>query len=649
MSEQPQQEPQQNLDISGDTSLENVQIGGNAGRDLNVTQIQGKVVYVNIYDRFNAPDGLSGQPVRPIKPLTHNEYRQQKVLLNKVKKFWIEDFLKKSLHNHVLIELGLEEKPDAIQTPFLGLEEFPEQSGQNLSEGKDATEIFEQMGAGRTLLILGEPGSGKTITLLKLTQSLIARTETNLSQPIPVFFNLSSWGQKRQTIKEWLVEELRDKYQVSPRLGKAWVKEQQLLLLLDGLDEVRMEYRNACVGALNQFYQTHGQTEIVVCCRIKNYQALSQKLKLQGAICVQPLTSKQIEQYLVQAGSQMIALNRLLQQDAELRKFASSPLVLSVMSLAYAGCSPQALSHLLNSPEELYKQLFDAYIKRMFFRQSKNKKYPDEKSKLWLSFLARQMLRESKSIFLIESISLNWLPEKYVSAYILCIFIVFTLLASLDTVNFDANPFSPPVLFGIPATLIVGIMMATIFLVATFPVKYFGWSSKKAKTSASLVIIFVLFASLIHQTVDIFIFSSALGSFVILTYSSFYSEINTTAVPNQRIWESAKAAIIFCLLVFLGYLFFDIFYPSVPGLSLYWEYMSFFLPIIMIWAGYACIQHFFLRVIFFLNGKMPWNYARFLDYAAERIFLRKVGGGYIFIHRMLLEHFARMELEQRQD
>ncbi|MDJ0592593.1 MAG: hypothetical protein QNJ72_21810 [Pleurocapsa sp. MO_226.B13] len=46
---------------------------------------------------------------------------------------------------------------------------------------------------------------------------------------------------------------------------------------------------------------------------------------------------------------------------------------------------------------------------------------------------------------------------------------------------------------------------------------------------------------------------------------------------------------------------------------------------------------------------MPWNYARFLDYAAERIFLRKVGGGYIFIHRMLLEHFARMELEQRQD
>ncbi len=39
---------------------------------------------------------------------------------------------------------------------------------------------------------------------------------------------------------------------------------------------------------------------------------------------------------------------------------------------------------------------------------------------------------------------------------------------------------------------------------------------------------------------------------------------------------------------------------------------------------------------------MPWRYARFLDYAAERLFLRKVGGGYIFVHRLLLEYFASL-------
>ncbi|MEQ9369926.1 MAG: hypothetical protein RIG63_13015 [Coleofasciculus chthonoplastes F3-SA18-01] len=60
-------------------------------------------------------------------------------------------------------------------------------------------------------------------------------------------------------------------------------------------------------------------------------------------------------------------------------------------------------------------------------------------------------------------------------------------------------------------------------------------------------------------------------------------------------------------------------------------------------AGIACIQHFTLRLVLYCSGCIPWNYARFLDYATQQIFLQKVGGGYIFIHRLLLEHFAQME------
>ncbi len=65
-------------------------------------------------------------------------------------------------------------------------------------------------------------------------------------------------------------------------------------------------------------------------------------------------------------------------------------------------------------------------------------------------------------------------------------------------------------------------------------------------------------------------------------------------------------------------------------------------------GGKACIQHFTLRLILYHNGFIPWNYAHFLDYAVERIFLQKVGGGYIFIHRLLLEHFAQMEPTKMQ-
>jgi hypothetical protein len=37
----------------------------------------------------------------------------------------------------------------------------------------------------------------------------------------------------------------------------------------------------------------------------------------------------------------------------------------------------------------------------------------------------------------------------------------------------------------------------------------------------------------------------------------------------------------------------------------------------------------------------------FLDYAAERMFLRKVGGGYIFVHRLLQDYFAALEDDPR--
>ena len=66
----------------------------------------------------------------------------------------------------------------------------------------------------------------------------------------------------------------------------------------------------------------------------------------------------------------------------------------------------------------------------------------------------------------------------------------------------------------------------------------------------------------------------------------------------------------------------------------------------MRYGGRACIQHLVLRIMLWRNGSAPLNYVRFLDCAAERIFLRKVGGGYIFVHRLLLEYFASLEPEE---
>ena len=69
-------------------------------------------------------------------------------------------------------------------------------------------------------------------------------------------------------------------------------------------------------------------------------------------------------------------------------------------------------------------------------------------------------------------------------------------------------------------------------------------------------------------------------------------------------------------------------------------FMSFGLAIGLSKGGSAIVNHYALRLVLWRSGAIPWAYVRLLDFAAQRILLRKVGGGYIFIHRLLLDYFA---------
>jgi len=71
--------------------------------------------------------------------------------------------------------------------------------------------------------------------------------------------------------------------------------------------------------------------------------------------------------------------------------------------------------------------------------------------------------------------------------------------------------------------------------------------------------------------------------------------------------------------------------------------MAFLLGVVLVAlpnGAAACLQHALVRVLLWREGSIPWNYRRFLDAAAEHALLRKVGGGYMFVHHMLLEYFA---------
>jgi hypothetical protein len=72
------------------------------------------------------------------------------------------------------------------------------------------------------------------------------------------------------------------------------------------------------------------------------------------------------------------------------------------------------------------------------------------------------------------------------------------------------------------------------------------------------------------------------------------------------------------------------------------------LVVALAYGGYTLLSHYILRLLLWKNGVMPLNYSMFLDYCVERIFLRKVGGGYIFVHRLLLEYFAALEINDNE-
>jgi hypothetical protein len=54
----------------------------------------------------------------------------------------------------------------------------------------------------------------------------------------------------------------------------------------------------------------------------------------------------------------------------------------------------------------------------------------------------------------------------------------------------------------------------------------------------------------------------------------------------------------------------------------------------------AFLQHFVLRFYLWRLKLLPWRLVDFLDEAAERVLLYRVGGNYIFVHRLLRDVLA---------
>jgi hypothetical protein len=597
--------------------------------------------------------------------LTKSESDQRKVLLAKVKEFWIEGFLKPSLQGGIAIRLDRNGRPDAIANLSQGIEALSVELDASYDE-LQTTQIYEEMGQGRTLLILGEPGAGKSIALLQLAQRLIERSEQNLRLPLPVVFNLSAWAKDQKAIDDWLVDELREKYQVPKSLSQPWIKEQQLILLLDGLDEVKEEYRNDCVRALNDFIRSFPQTEVAVCSRVRDYEALSDRLQISSALCLKPFSSEQVYQFLDSVGGSLTGLKTLIARDEELEQFAQNPLILNLMSVAYQGWSTEALMSQLGAADR-HQRVFEAYIDRRLERNALE--YPKDRVLRWLRWLASRMVQEKQTIFLIEKLQPTWLNNRNGErAYRVRIFItsglssglIFGLIIGLGGLILELD--DAPML-GLSSGLSAGLMAGLITSLPKriSPLEQLSWSWQRAKSRFIREFSMGFGYGLIAGLVDVLFYglsdglSNGLGDALIFGLSFGLgsglgsSEIVQRTVPNQGIRTSLRNSLFIGLgggLIF-G-LMFGLSFGLIAGLSFgliigLTAGLSFGIIVGLKYGEAACIQHFTLRQMLHKQDCIPWNYAKFLDFASDRLLMKKVGGGYVFFHRMLLEHFARID------
>lgn len=65
-------------------------------------------------------------------------------------------------------------------------------------------------------------------------------------------------------------------------------------------------------------------------------------------------------------------------------------------------------------------------------------------------------------------------------------------------------------------------------------------------------------------------------------------------------------------------------------------------------GGLYALKHFTLRLALWQSRSAPLNYVAFLNEAKDLLFLRQVGGGYIFTHRLLRDYFASLPASKRE-
>jgi hypothetical protein len=662
------------------------------------------------------------------------------LLRGRVHQAWVKDVLEQSLHHEVALALGKELAPETIEAPWSRVAEFPNRRARPLATLRPILDIFEE--SGRMLLVLGDPGGGKTITLVELLRDLLALHRQGRDPYVAVLLNLSTWKPDPRGLMGWIVRELGVSYAIPRKDAERWLQAKRLVLLLDGLDEVPAVRRDVCVEAINAYLAEFGTPGLAVACRNEEHQALRERLRLVSAVRLQPLTPQQIDDALRRGGEPMAGLRARVSADPELLELSRTPLMLSILMLAGPELDGEAPREPDAAPMDVRRQVFRRYVLSMFRRRQVA---PPEENRVrsGLTWLAREMAAQSTTSFSLQRLQPSWVgrPARVAYAVVSALVIACVLGASaaglFESANEWRNFLKHAMFFGLAAAQVESLRLTL------FRAEPASAAARNARRAASFIV-FTLAVLLVNRLtmgrewLEASLMLGPLYWLVALSASARRPAADDISMADSRRWSgrhAVRGALVALLLVaFLGVIFtasFDLFesgpddaadfigdlvtllqklaaHPATELADLIDSWGWIVAPLLgavvggltsavsgreagpsarlratlkqaavgaFIFAGFALligivnadqgfdkskvlflislgvlgalwnggldlIRHFVLRGVLAATRRFPFRVLRFLDRAAQLILLRRVGGGYIFVHRLLLEHFA---------
>ncbi|NEQ51953.1 MAG: NACHT domain-containing protein [Leptolyngbya sp. SIO3F4] len=649
---------------------------------------------IDVGDKLSGILGWLGvpSPFQRAQPFTGQVELTRQELLKIVKKE-VNRRLTTSLHNLVKLDLYMEDQRQRVGNPKLEMVlEDSEPSFQsvnrvlhtkihqrplNLRFTQKIIEIFERQDIQGKLLILGEPGSGKTTELLQLAQDLVARAEKDKSQAVPIILELSTWHE--MAIDKWVASQLKKVYSVSVDTTQQWLAGNQILLMLDGLDELGLIKQRRCIEQINQFLEENCASELLVCCRREEYEAGQIKLdSLNGSVYLEPLQENQIREYFEKLNRSSFWEN--VGGNPALLELTQKPLFLFILVLAYQG-----------NPIRNEQELFDACIEKQLHDSNNQGTYKPGKELIpqqtrhYLIWLAKQLEHISETEFLIEGLQPFWLSSpKQKRLYRLLVWLAITLV--IGTISGVIIGLRHGLMQGLVKGLISGLIFGLFFGLDTLDIKYvekLQWSFREliggligglivGLIGGSIIglivgligwlivgllsllsmgwgvelilglrdgLILWLFSGLVFGLIFGLFGGLFVGLIVWFSEGLISVSIAEKDMPNQGIRKSIQNSLRMWLIV--GLIVGLIYGPSDgPSLGLMGGLMGG-----LHFGLKAAIQHFVLRILLTKYGYAPWNYALFLEHAVKHRFIQRTGGRYRFVHDLLRKHFAAMPLE----